>query len=308
MAAMSDIDDRTASLMTPAKLAQLRTRPAAAASPAAWLDQLATDAGSGHVRRLLDLRRQLEAQARDERYGALASALQAWQGAAGELDFEALQPRGWLARATGRGKEEAAVFAARHARVLRAFDDLGDEARALHKKLQGQGGSTDRTLDEVAVEVRAIEKIIDQGARWLQDMRNQLKARAAGASAGDPVAEDAARCELLVERLKLLRAASSAAQQASERSKAVAGRRAAFRAALQQLLEGEASAWQEQLAPVAAEAGASARQGLDAARTAHRDLQAGAEALARECAQLRAQDQALAEELASLDAPLQAAA
>ena len=45
--------DRTASLMTPAKLAE--SRPKVAASPAAWLDQMAADAGHQHVRRLAEL-------------------------------------------------------------------------------------------------------------------------------------------------------------------------------------------------------------------------------------------------------------
>ena len=40
----------------------------------------------------------------------------------------------------------------------------------------------DRTLLEFEVEFRAIDKIIDQGTRWLQDMRNQLKAREAAAT------------------------------------------------------------------------------------------------------------------------------
>lgn len=313
MAAMSDPDDRTASLMTPAKLAQLRNRPAPAASPAAWLDQLAADAGSGHARRLVDLRRQLEAQAREDRYGAVQAALEALRAAGGDIDFEVLQPKGWLARATGRGKEEAAAFLAAHGRIARAVEELQDQAHALGRKLQAQAGGADRTLMEFGVEVRAIEKIIDQGARWLQDMRNQLKAREAeggDAEAHKRIAEDAARCELLVARLKQLRAANSAAQQAAERSKAAATRRAGFLALLLQMLEGEGKGWQERLAPVVAEARASgaAKQGVDAARTAQQELQVAADALLRECEASRAQDEALAQELAELDAPLQAAA
>src|SRR4051812_16356720 len=39
---MSEDHDRTASLMTPGKLAQMKPRPAA--TPAAWLDRMASDA------------------------------------------------------------------------------------------------------------------------------------------------------------------------------------------------------------------------------------------------------------------------
>ena len=225
-----DSDDRTASLMTPAKLAQLKVRPQAA-SPAAWLDQLAADAGSGHVRRLVDLRGQLEAQARAHAYGAVHSAMEALAEALERIDFDLLQPRGWLARATGKGKAEGAGFAARYERSVRAGEDLKDEIRELQRRAQAQAGAADRTLLEFDVEVKAIEKIIDQGARWLQDMRNQLRTREAlggDTAAMQSMRADAARCELLVARLKLLRAASSAAQQGVEKTRNAAKRRAAL--------------------------------------------------------------------------------
>lgn len=45
--------DGTASLMSPAKLAQMK--PKAAATPAAWLNQMAADEGHLHVRRIAEL-------------------------------------------------------------------------------------------------------------------------------------------------------------------------------------------------------------------------------------------------------------
>jgi hypothetical protein len=170
----------------------------------------------------------------------------------------------------------------------------------------------DRGLDEFDVEVRAIEKIIDQGARWLQDMRSQLKTREA--AGGDEavqrkIEEDAARCEVLVARLKQLRAASSAAQQATERCRAAGGRRVALLESLQQALDGEWKVWQERLAPVADEArGGPANDRVEGARGAHEQLQSCVKEAARSCEQLQAQEQALAEELAGLHEPLQAAA
>jgi hypothetical protein len=305
--------DRTASLMTPARLAQLKVRTSAPPGPAAWLDQLAADAGSGHVRRLADLRGQLEAQARDRSYRAVQATLEALAGALQQVDFALLQPKGWLARATGKGKEAGAGFRAQVDRVLRAAEEVKEEAQALQRKQQAQGGATDRTLLEFDVEVKAIEKIIDQGARWLQDMRNQLKEREAKA-AGQPAAlqrmqQDAARCELLVARLKLLRAAASAAQQAGERCKATATRRATLVESLQQALAGEWTTWQQRLAPIADEAAdkGAATEGVDRARTVHQELLACAKQVAQDCTQLQAQERALADELVTLQAPLQAA-
>lgn len=310
---MQDDDDRTASLMTPAKLAQLKVRPKPAASPAAWLDQMAADAGSGHVRRLVDLRKQLEGQVAEASFTAARAALAALAAQLGQVDFAQLQPKGWLARATGKGKEQAAGFVTQYKRAAQAGEDLQDDVRALQRALQAQGTTLERSLQEIGVELKAIEKIIDQGARWLQDMRTQLKTREAlggDDSALRAVHEDAARCELLVARLKQLRAAHSAAQQAAEHCRQQAARRLALLERLQQALDGEGKDWQRALAPVVkeAKAGAAVTQGIDGARAATAQWRSCAEQADEDCAQLQAQEQSLAGELAALQEPLQAAA
>ena len=303
-------DDRTASLMTPAKLAQLKVRPAPAASPSAWLDQMAADAGSGHVRRLADLRQQLESQLRERELRGVAAACQGLHDALARLDFALLEPKGWLARATGKGKEAVAGFAAQHERVHGAADDLADEVRGLQRKQQAQAGAIDRTLVEFEVEVRAIEKIMDQGARWLQDMRSQLKTREAQGGDAAQIRQDNARCELLVARLKLLRAANTAALEAVQRCKDAAGRRAALVESLQKLVDEDWKAGRKKLDAVADQAGAggAAPEGMDRARRARQDLQAALQQAGQDCGSVQVQDQAAADVLAGLQAPLQATA
>jgi hypothetical protein len=306
-------EDRTASLMTPARLAQLKMRPAPAASPDAWLNQMASDAGSGHVRRLLDLRKQVEAQLREPDVRGVAGACEALHEHLENLDLSQLEPKGLLARVTGKGKEAAAGFAARYERTTHAGDDLADEGRDLQRKQQAQGAATDRVLLEFDVEIRAIEKIMEQGARWLQDMRNQLKTRTA--AGGDEAAQaqirqDNERCELLVERLKLLRAANSAAQDASERCRNVAKRRAALVESLQRLLETDLKGATQKLDAVAEQAAATgaAAEGLDAARRARKELQSALQQVGHDCASLKTQEQAATDMLAGLQVSLQAAA
>ena len=311
---MSDDSDQTASLMTPAKLAQLRAmKSKPVASSAAWLDQMAADAGSGHVRRLVELRQQVENQLRERDYGAVLAAVKALGQALQKLDFGLLQPKGWLARATGKGKEEAAGFVDQVEGIGRAAEDLQDEVKALQRRQQALNTALDRTLVEFDVEARAIEKIIDQGARWLQDMRNQLKARQAqtpDAAAQKLIDEDNARCELLVERLKKLRSANSAAHQAREQLAAVAGKRAALQEALQQALEADWKIWQQRLEPLAGQArqGAGASGALDEPRAAHQELQLCLKQIGRDCQQMQAQEEALAREVAAAREPLLAAA
>lgn len=309
-----DESERTASLMTPARLAQLRMKPArTTATPAAWLDQLAADAGSGHVRRLVDLRRHLEEQARERNYNAVATALEALSAELPKLDFALLQPKGWLARATGKGKEEGAGFVAQYERIDRAIEDLDDEVQELQKKHQAQAGVTDRTLMEFEVEERAIDKIVDQGARWLQDMRSQLKTRqfsGPDAEAQKQIDEDSRRCELLVGRLKHLGFARSAAQHAKERVNTTVGKRKGALAALQEALDGEAKAWRKRLKRVAEEAGAGATgtEGLEPARLAHDELMRAIKQASRDCNQLQFYEKDLVDELAALEKPLQEAA
>jgi hypothetical protein len=310
---MSDDDDRTASLMTPAKLAQLKVRPQASATSAgAWLDQLAADAGSGHIQRLLDLRRQLLALVEDAQPTGAATGGTQLAAALGAVDFSLLQPRGWLARATGKGKEAAAGFRDQCDACTRAGEALAGELRTLQRRQQAQASVLARTVAEGEAEVRAVEKIMDQGARWLQDMRGQLKAReSAGGDAAtlQKIAEDTRRCELLVARLKQLRAADAAAAQAVEHCKALAARSTALATSLQQVLEGgwkDVARRLDALADQAAEG--AAPDAVEACRKAVPGLaealrQAGSDAQA-----LQSQEQALARELAALQEPLQAAA
>jgi hypothetical protein len=310
---MSADDDRTASLMTPAKLAQLKVRPAAAASPAAWLDQMAADAGSGHVRRLVDLRGQLEAQLREDEAAPVAAARAALAQGVAQLDYTLVQPKGWLARATGKGKAAAADFVAQAERAHHAAEDLEQEAGALLRKWQAPAGGLERSVLEMEVEVRAIEKIMDQGARWLQDMRNQIKERQAASSdeaVQQQAREDSARCELLVARLKLLRALASATQQAVARCKVLPERRQALLVSVQSVQEGEVRRWHKKLARVLDQATAtgSAAEGTESAERAGRDLHAALEQLGRDVEALDAHRRSAVEELEAAAPALQAAA
>ena len=307
-----DDEDRTASLMTPAKLAQLKPRPAA--SPAAYLDQLASDAGSVHVLRLAELRGQIEPQAGEDGYAQCVASLQAAAAGLDALDFSLLQQnKGLFARMTGKGKSAGAEFVQQYDHALEAFAAVRSKVQALAAAQQGRASATERALVEFEVEFRGIEKIIDQGARWLQDMRNQLKARQAGAGGDEEalrkVKEDAARCELLVARLKLLRATSSAAQQAHQLVQSTAARRAALLQALQQRLAGDIKTWQGRMAPVASAAGDSGSPALslEGPQEAQRLLRQHIEEAVADCGQLQAQEQALADSVAALGAQLRAA-
>lgn len=298
---MSAETDRTASLLTPAQLAKLQSRPAA--SPAAWLDQMAADAGQLHVLRLAELRDQLDGQARGPDYGLLAAALTALGQVLPTLDFALLRPQGWLARATGKARSAGAEFAGQIDQIRQAAARVKEQLRAAPAGEGGPAPAGDRLLVEFEVEWRALEKVLDQGARWLHDMRGQIKARQAGApdaAALQQIGQDEARCELLVERLKALRALANNAQQLHQQAQGAAARRGALVQTLRQVLPDALKGWEDRMPPLAAaagEGGVSAAD-LEDAADLHRQLQRRVEQAAADCRQLQTQDAALADSLA----------
>lgn len=301
--------DRTASLMTPAKLAQIK--PKAAASPAAWLNQMAADAGHPHVRRLGELREALQAQALLRDVSPVSSELARLAEALPHLDFGLLKSRGWWARATGKDRGAGAEFAAQFDRIDQVAGALAGRIQSVQKKQQEQVAAADLTLVEIEVEYHALEKIIDQGSRWLQDMRSQLKTRQAAPADGaaqEQIKDDTVRCEILVGRLTALRAVSSAAQQVQQQARGTAAQRAALQQLLQQTLASGVKAWQGRLSALAnlAGDGSSPALSVEGPMEAHRELQLCVKKAMADCVQLQAQEEALATSLAALGTQLEA--
>jgi chromosome segregation ATPase len=302
--------DRTASLMTPAKLAQVK--PKGPVSPAAWLDQMAADAGHQHVRRLAELRTALAAPDPRRNFSGITNALGHLAEVLPHLDFGLLQARGWWARTTGKARTAGAEFA-------KSFEDIDEAAKGLLaqvqalQKAQAEPTGSERSWMEFEVEFHAIEKIIDQGARWLQDMRNQLKTRQAAASdeqSRQSIKDDAARCEILVERLKKLRAVVSAAQGAHQQAQETAKRCSGLVQQFQQAAAAQVKTWRNRIGAIAANAAddSAPALNLEEPMESHRELQLWLKRAAADCAQLQAHEETAAQGLADLAAPLKAAA
>jgi chromosome segregation ATPase len=300
--------------MTPAKLAQVAAAARAPISPAAFLDQMAADAGHQHVQRLSELRVDLEAQARASHAATLQPSIERLAQALPQLDFSLLQSKGLWAAVTGKSKNAGAEFASQFEKIDPLAKALAPDAAAVQKEQQPHAAATDRTLVEFEVEYRALDKIIDQGARWLQDMRNQLKTRQAQAAADEQAQEqiraDAARCETLVARLKLLRAAVAASQQAHQQTQATAERRTALAASLQKAMGNEVKEWRSRIGTLAGAAAEGKTSGLnmEGPREAQEELAKRLDKLLAECAQLRTHEETLVRHLAAMGEQLAAAA
>jgi hypothetical protein len=298
--------DRTASLMSPASLA--KGIPRAPASPAAWLNQMAADAGHQHVKRIAELGEILQEQVACPELATLAAQLERLSAALPRLDFSLLESRGWWARTSGKTRSSGAEFSTQFQHIdeaSRAVVALGGERR---REQQADAALSERALVELEVEYAAVEKIIDQGARWLQDMRTQLKLRQAAASDvqdQQKVLEDAQRCDILVERLKLLRALCNAAAKVPEQARAGAERRLSLAQTVQQSLASEVKNWHGRVSALSAAgaAGNGPTLGLQGPMECHEALQSSVRKAVSGCEQLMAQEQALAQNLTSLMRP-----
>jgi uncharacterized protein YaaN involved in tellurite resistance len=306
-----DDEDRTASLMSAAKLAQI-SKPKAPVSPAAWLDKMAADAGHPHVRRLAELRADLQVQATRRDLSPLAAAIAGVAATLPKLDFAVLQQKtGFFARLAGKSRTTVTEFASQFDSIDGALDELAARAKALQASQGDQASRTEMTLVEFEVEFRALEKIIDQGARWLHDMRTELKEREARGGDEATLAQiraDGERCELLVARLKNLRSLSSAAQASHQQARSAAARRAALVDSLRTQVAAKVKDWRTRIEPLATSArnGEVPTLGLEGPMDRHRDMQLCIKEAAADCGQMQSHEQSLAENLDSLGAHLQA--
>ncbi|MGE0496987.1 MAG: hypothetical protein AB7I35_07725 [Ramlibacter sp.] len=310
---MNDDHDQTASLMSPSKLA--RIKPQQPVSPGAWLDQMAADVGQLQVVNLTAAQRALAGQLRAGDLQAVVAPVQALQAAQQALDFNLLQTRGWWARATGKARSAGAEFAGQVEQTADAMKALTAKVSALQKVQTESVTATERTLLDVEVERRALDQIVEQGAKWLQDMRNQLQQRHAAAAGGnDPVAQqqvkaDAQRCEILVARLKALRALGAGAEQALDETREALARRGALLQMLAQALPATFRNWNTRLSSLAAAASGGSDApalSLEGPQEIHQQmLKQVAQALA-DCAALQASEQVLAGHLDSLGQQLAA--
>lgn len=296
---MTDDHDRTASLMSPGKLSRLKPQPAA--TPEAWLDRMAADVGRLQVDNLLEVQQALAQQALDRAAGALASDLQALAEAQQQLDFSLLQTRGWWARTTGRARSAGAEFAAQVEMISARVQSVTARAGELSRNHGAGAAATDRSLLNLDVEYRALDKIVEQGAKWLQDMRGQLQQRHA-AAATDPAAqqkvrEDAARCEILVARLKALRALSATAQQVLGQTRDLLAARGALVQHLSQALSSTSRSWNARMGSLAqaAQAGADSPElSVEAPQEIHRQMQQQVSQAQADCARLASLEEAAA--------------
>src|SRR3954470_18964172 len=140
-------DDQTASLMTPAKLAQV-SAGRAPVSPSAFLDQMAADVGHQHLKRLGELRRLLQDEAAGSSAAVVQPSVEQLAQALPQLDLRLAEPGGWWATLTGRNRNAAGQFAAAVDRIDEGARQLASGVAAAQKAQQPHAVAAERVLVE----------------------------------------------------------------------------------------------------------------------------------------------------------------
>lgn len=201
---MSD-HERTAALMVPSKLAEMV--PAKKSTP--WFEQPATQVGEVQIDHLAATLEALRVSLRTDSTGPLGDVLRNWQQRHDELSFEGLQVRGWWGRATGKSKSAGAEFAEQVARLVALQAQAETQGTQFQDEHVSRAAEDERLMIDAELDLRALDDLVEKGAKWLQDMQAELKRRHVAAlddAARQGVRRDVARCEALVPRLKALRA------------------------------------------------------------------------------------------------------
>ena len=307
---MTQDPNRTAALMSTGKLAQVEADVVDLSS--AWLDKTPADVGVTHLVQMARLHNLLGAKNHAYDDAQLSTQLKKLSRALIGLEFTLVQPLGVWARLMGEQKKAAEKFAGQYKQIAQCNAEVTALAAALHERLQAESTTIERWLMELEVEQQAVSAIVDQASHWLSAMRIQLKERhaaAADAPTQQTIKDEAARCESLVVRMRLLRAISNSAGLVIQISRETAEQRSDLRKLLQQALMLDMRTWDMQLSSlVAAMRDAGGRKlGIDNPSEVHHDLQQRVTEVCTDCEILRKTEAALANQLAELALQLKVA-
>lgn len=247
---MSD-HERTAAIMVPSRLAEM----APAKKSSTWFDQPAQQVGEVQIDHLTTTLQALQTNPPSETVAPMCAALQTLLRSHGNLNFETLQTRGWWARATGKARSAGAEFSDQVADVVVALERADEQAAQFQADHTARAATDERLAVEMELDLRALDDLVDKGAKWLQDMQAQLKQRHAAAqdeAQRQGVRRDAARCEALVARLKALRGLGAATRKVLTPLREAQALRLAQVQALTRDLPAANRAWRARLVSLAA--------------------------------------------------------
>ena len=298
--------NRTASLMTPARLAQIQANEAEA--PEAGLAQPEVDTGSIQLTQLLRLQGLISVQAGARDYAPLSVQLEKLADTLPQLDLALVQISGWWARTTGKSKKAADQLTDQCAQIAQCNQCVLEEIDALQKKMRGEASKTGRLLMELEMEHQALKGLIEKSLRWLGAQQIRLKELHA-ADSRQQLSDEAAHCESLVLRMESLQTISTSTQQTLALIRTAASQRSALLQLCQHALVTDMTNWQKRVPalPTAMLKSAGSALAVEGPIQTHHALHQRVTEACLACAVLHKDEQAQADSLATLAQQLLAA-
>ncbi|HUR88274.1 MAG TPA: hypothetical protein VMZ74_04230 [Ramlibacter sp.] len=274
----------------------------------AWIQDQLAELRDGPLRRLANLRAQLQSTAFEWDATVLAQTVGNLRSAGRELRFDSLK-HGWLARRMGKHKPAYTRFAGARERIVDAAQKVKAETARLAGTLKTHTAAVKRLLVDLGMEAQSVQAEVDQGVTWLQDMCVQINEQRERGSAEAQLATLAEAAQAFTQEFKRLQLASSMARELGLRMQGVVDRRNALVEGVRVDMEKFDKNWMRAVGKVAAEVeeGRTAFPGLNDAAQAHEDLLGRLENSAEAGTALQHEEHLLAQQLDMLRRELEPA-
>lgn len=268
---------------------------------AAWVRQLLAQVRATQLRRIEELRAQLEAEIFAWDNTPLAQALHALYAGGRELHFAQLRT-GWLRRALGRHRAAFARFTAAADRAGACAAAVSRQAGAVADASRPHNAEARRVLVELDLECRELGSEMEQGVTWLQEMCEGINEQRSRGGAGRDLPALAEAAQSYTQEFKRLQSVSCMLRDIGVRGQDVLARRAALLDQVRADMEAFEEHWNTRVGDVAAaaRAGHAAMPGIGKAAEAHDAAMRRVEAALDACGALQGEEHLLAQQLDAL--------
>jgi hypothetical protein len=265
---------------------------------AAWIQEQLADLQDTQVRRLAQLRSQLQSETFEWDSVALGQAVTTLNSSCREIHFEDLR-LGWFARKMGKHKAPYARFVAAYERMVACAVRMKTVAAKLVVDHKTHSASAKRVLLELGIERKGLQEEVDQGVTWLQDMCVQLNALGEQGSTDPQLPRLAGAAQAFTQSFKALQSAASIAEELGVRGQSLLDRRAALLEQVRADSEFFEKSWVRAIGKVAGDvkAGRTSFPGIGDAVEAHDELVRRLGITSESCAALQHEEHLMAQHL-----------
>lgn len=274
---------------------------------AAWIQDQLGDVQDTQVRRMEQLRSQLQSTTFEWDSVSLGQAVATLNSSCREIHLEDLR-QGWLARQMGRHKPVYARFAAAYERMVTCAVRMKTVATKLAADHKSHAAGAKRVLLELGIECNGLQAEVDQGVTWLQELCLQLNALGEQNSGDPQLPQLAGSAQAYTKSFKRLQSAAAVTQELGVRGQSLLDRRAALLEQVRGDSQFFESSWVRLVGKVVGDikAGRTSFPGAGDAAEAHDELVRRLGITSESCAALQHEEHLMAQHLDMLRKELEA--